>query len=123
MREAASAPGERIMPARGLNKSNAASLPRRAATSYLAPNAAQTRLKLRPFSAITSASNGARLAADNQIKYGLPHSNLQVENINVVTRIERIRISRCVSEKQKSIITALLSTYFHCTIRNRLNTR
>lgn len=79
------------MQAWGFNKSNAASLPRRAATSYLDPNAAQTRLKLRPFSAITSASNGARLAADNQIKYGLPHSNLQVEHINIVTRLTEFK--------------------------------
>lgn len=40
----ADAAGEQIMQARGLNKSNAASLPRRAATSYLGPNAVQTRL-------------------------------------------------------------------------------
>lgn len=51
--------GERIMRAPGLNKSNAASLPLRTETSYLEPNAAQTRFKLKPFSAITSASNSA----------------------------------------------------------------
>lgn len=40
----ADAAGEQIMQALGFNKSNAASLPRRTATSYLDPNAAQTRL-------------------------------------------------------------------------------
>lgn len=40
----ADAAGEQIMRAWGFNKSNAASLPRRAATSYLGPNAAQTGL-------------------------------------------------------------------------------
>lgn len=40
----ADAAGKQIMLAWGFNKSNAASLPRRAATSYLGPNAAQTRL-------------------------------------------------------------------------------